>query len=686
MITIAKARLSSVILTIGCTVLMALPAMAADSVKAKLLNVERPTLISEGFDWRIEGDDNRNASVIVKYRKKGEIAWKSGLPFLRAGGDGETVGIATGSGEGGGAARFAQFKYVVPNMLAGSIFHLDSDTDYQAQLTLSDPDGGGTSRTVSFHTRKEPKPYAGGQIYNVYPVDWKGPKQEPAFTGIMAAYYMGGAHYDYENAYPPRVQPGDTILVHGGLYVGDRYHYMNTTPRPGFLALGNYFDGTYYLTASGTADKPIAIKAAGDGEVIFDGDGAQTLFNLMGANYNYFEGITVRNTNVAFLLGIKNIAGGSGFTLKQSKLYNVGRAVEDDWSGTKDIYVADNDMNGRHDPVHMMSWSGARWMPFPNYPEVMGGDLGSEYAIKIYGQGNVVAYNKITNFHDGVDFATYGVPDGVTLPDGSAAKEIADRFPESNDFYGNDISNMGDNCIETDGTGRNMRVFENRCFNLASTALSVQPGFGGPVYWIHNIVYNTNGVFKYIENSAGILTYNNTLIGEGRPTPAQNMHFRNNLILGENLTDPVFALTSSSNTNDADYDGFRPNPGKDDAFQWNTPPDGVLHAYEQTPMTRKFKTLAQMAVVTGQEKHGVLVDYNIFQQVAPPNIADVQHVYDPADYDFRLRAGSAAVDAGVELPNITEGFSGKAPDLGAIEFGQPMPHFGPRGESKNAIK
>jgi hypothetical protein len=112
----------------------------------------------------------------------------------------------------------------------------------------------------------------------------------------------------------------------------------------------------------------------------------------------------------------------------------------------------------------------------------------------------------------------------------------------------------------------------------------------------------------------------------------------------------------------------------------------VLHAYEQTPVTRKFKTLAQMAVVTGQEKHGVLVDYNIFQQVAPPNIADVQHVYDPADYDFRLRAGSAAVDAGVELPNITEGFSGKAPDLGAIEFGQPMPHFGPRGESKNAIK
>ena len=33
------------------------------------------------------------------------------------------------------------------------------------------------------------------------------------------------------------------------------------------------------------------------------------------------------------------------------------------------------------------------------------------------------------------------------------------------DFYNNDIFNMGDNCIETDGGARNIRVFRNRCFN-----------------------------------------------------------------------------------------------------------------------------------------------------------------------------------------------------------------------------
>ena len=138
---------------------------------------------------------------------------------------------------------------------------------------------------------------------------------------------MGTAHYDYQNAFPPRVQPGDVILVHAGLYVSDRFHYMNGAARPGYLSLGTVFDGTYYLTQSGTAERPIVIKGAGDGEVIFDGDGAQNLFNVMAANYNYFEGLTIRNTNVAFLAGIKNIAGSSGFTLKRSRLYDVGRAV-----------------------------------------------------------------------------------------------------------------------------------------------------------------------------------------------------------------------------------------------------------------------------------------------------------------------------------------------------------------------
>ena len=609
----------------------------------------------------------------VAYRKKGDAAWKTGMPLLRVGGNGEFVGVSANT------TRYPIYKYEVPSMLTGSILFLDEGTDYEAKLTLSDPDGGSATKTVSFETRKEPMPAAGGKVYHVYPVDWTGPKQEPAFTGIMEAYYQGMIHDDYQNAFPPRVQPGDTILVHAGLYVGDAHHYMNGPPKPGYLAMGNLFDGTYYLSASGTPDKPIVIKAAGDGEVIFDGAGAATFFNMEAANYNYFEGITFRNADVAFLLGIKGIAGSSGFTLKHSKLYNVGRAIQSDWSGAKDIYIADNDFNGRHDPAHMMGWNGARWQPFPGFPEL----LLSEYAIKIYGQGNVVAYNRFTNFHDAVDNASYGVPDGVTLPDGSPAKEIEDRFPESDDYYGNDISNMGDNCFEMDGGGRNIRAFENRCFNLAAGAFSVQPGYGGPFYWVRNIVYNTNNDLKYIEGSSGILTYNNTFIGEAAAGPAQNMHFRNNLFIGTGLLPSVFAINAPTNTNSADYNGYRPNPGAD-AFQWNSPDFAKLLDYTGTTVKRSYKGLAELQAATGQEKHGVILDYDSFVHVTAPDVKDPQRVYASAPFDFRLVASSPAVDAGIAIANVTDGFAGKAPDLGAIELGQSMGHYGPRTPNPDA--
>jgi hypothetical protein len=484
----------------------------------------------------------------------------------------------------------------------------------------------------------------------------------------MAAYYMGNAHFDYENAFPPRVQPGDVILVHAGLYVGDRFHYMNGAPRPGYLALGNLFDGTYYLTQSGTPDKPIVIKGAGDGEVVFDGDGCQTLFNLMGGNYNYFEGITIRNTNVAFLLGIKNIAGSSGFTLKHSRLVDVGRAIQSDWSGSKNFYIADNTFIGRHDPNKMMGWNGALWAKFPGYPEL----LRSEYAIKVYGQGHVVAYNYIANWHDGIDVATYGVPDGTP-------NEISDRVPLAIDFYNNDIFNMGDNCIETDGSARNVRVFRNRCFNSAAGAISVQPVFGGPVYFYRNLIYNTpTGSLKYIEGSSGVLTYNNTIIGEGRAGPTSNQHFRNNLILAQGAFDPVFGVTTWTNYSSSDYNGFRPNPGARNSFEWNSPAFEKTADFEHAPLTRNFKTLKEYSEATGQDKHSVVVDYNVFEKVAKPDQTDPQRVYDPSGMNFELRPGSAAVDAGIILPNISDDYTGRAPDLGAYELGKPMPHYGPR--------
>ena len=60
------------------------------------------------------------------------------------------------------------------------------------------------------------------------------------------------------------------------------------------------------------------------------------------------------------------------------------------------------------------------------------------------------------------------------------------------------------------------------------------------------------------------------------------------------------------------------------------------------------------------------------------NVNTLQDIYDADDLDFRLRPDSAAVDRGIVLPSVTDGFTGRAPDLGALEVGAVEPHYGPR--------
>jgi hypothetical protein len=655
--------------------LCATPALAANKTTAGEFIIEPATLLSLGFEWRIDGDDNRNARVAVSYRKAGEPAWKAGPPLLRIGNE---------------RINENALQYLTPNGFAGSLFELEPATAYEARLMLSDPDGvsGRAERTVSVRTRAEPVPATGGKIYHVYPGTHKGPREEPAFTGLLAAYYTGASHSDNFNTYPPRVQPGDTILVHAGVYKDDRYRYGG--------GLGTVSSGTYFLTQSGTAERPIVIKAAGDGAAIFDGDGAYNLFNVMAANYNYFEGLTIRNTELAFQGGLKNITGSSGLTIKRSRFENVGRAIYTDWSGSKNYYIADNVMIGRFNPNYLMGFTGRTWTNLPEFnPKLI-----SEYAVKVYGSGHVVAHNSIAHFHDGVDVATYGNPDGSPTPasaKAAAGGPVRDRLPVSIDFYGNDIFNVEDNCIEADGGAHNIRIFRNRCFNHGHRALSVQPMFGGPVYFIRNLVYHApeGGAVKFTASSSGIVVAHNTLIAPVKPMllAASNVHYRNNLILGKSDTLETFAVETNTNYSSSDYNGFRPNEGAEFSFEWSSPPaamranfpgePGTLPVQEQTKFEasvrerRRFKTLKEFAAATGQDTHSVLVDFDVFVKASAPG-PDPRTLYKPADFDFQLRPGAVAVDAGVRLEGINDDFTGRAPDLGAYEAGRPVPHYGPR--------
>ena len=75
------------------------------------------------------------------------------------------------------------------------------------------------------------------------------------------------------------------------------------------------------------------------------------------------------------------------------------------------------------------------------------------------------------------------------------------------------------------------------------------------------------------------------------------------------------------------------------------------------------------------------MDYDIFVNVPKLDRNDlktVQKVYKAEDFDFRLKPNSVAVDHGVAIPNVNDNFTGRAPDLGALEVGHAVPHFGPR--------
>jgi hypothetical protein len=647
-----------------------------NAVKPGQFVIEHPTLICLGFEWYIEGDANHNATVKVWYRKKGEYSWKKALPLLRIQNE-ECIC----------AFSVNWLDYVTPNLFAGSIMDLEPDTEYECKFLMSDPDGvrgkahhgpWKAQKIVTVRTRPEPKPYEGGNVYHVYPWDYDGPKEEPNFVNLMLAYYAGGGcTADWWNLHPPRVQPGDTIVIHEGVYKEDWTFYGADLWGQG---QGAKFSGTYFLTQSGTPDKPIVIKAADGEEVIFDGNGNFNLFNVMGADYNYFEGLTIRNTDVAFWAGQKRITGCNGLTVKNCIIENVDKGVHAEWSGSKDFYIADNVFIGRHDQNEIHSWFLPPWPSDYAYEKCL-----SEYAIKLTGEGHVICHNYVAHFHNGICHATYGVPEGYPAyghPDVYPVYEVLrqDRMFRANDFYNNFIQNVHDNAIEADGTMYNIRVLRNFCIDGAAQALSSQTLYGGPAYFIRNIIYHgpSGGFVKHQCNPSGSLYFHNTAVTRVNAGSGSNDHYRNNLIFDWIPDQAIFSVSTFTNYTSSDYNGFFADPDAPYSFAWNSPPFDMLKDYANPVEMRQFETLGEYSQATGQDKHSILVDYDIFLDVTPPDPNDRPKIYDAADLNFRLQSDAVAVDAGCFLPNVNDDFTGEAPDLGALEVGLPVPHYGPR--------
>ena len=397
------------------------------------------------------------------------------------------------------------------------------------------------------------------------------------------------------------------------------------------LAAGTY--AGFSWAADGQAAKPIVIRSSAG--AVIDGN-----IDMIGRSYVQLDGLTVEG-RIRFNLS-------RGIAVQRCTVHaHADRGGGDgivSYLRSEDAFVADNTVVGT--TVWAESSLG-----------VSGGNLGE--GICLTGPGHVMRNNRVRAFRDGVSLMELS--------------EAVDQY--SIDVIENDISECADDGIEVDTTAGNCRVLRNRLTNCFM-GISSQPGLGGPLYLVRNVLYNVVfEAFKLHNGTYGDVLLNNTVVKSGDAfsvfsgATIARTWTRNNLFIGGpgqtwngynsgtgrvmNLYDLDVATAS------LDYDGY----GSTAAF----------FSGKFGP-TLTFSDLAQLRSITS-EAHGVQLGLNVFAaSVAVPTAA--MTVF--AAPDLRLAASSVAVNAGVAIPGITDGFAGSAPDLGAYEVGQDLPPYGPR--------
>jgi len=403
------------------------------------------------------------------------------------------------------------------------------------------------------------------------------------------------------------------------------------------LADGVYA-GPFVLDASGTASNPVVIRGTSEDGTVLDGGGCSdcNVLEVYGS-FVHVERLTLRSANRALRF---QTAGAEGNVVRRvhTRDTTLGIGSRQD---QQDFYLCDNILEGR------LVW-----------PHVYSDDDGAhsnDDGIHVEGDGHVVCHNQVVGFGDALKTEQVG------------ARAV--------DFYGNDVLSAYDNGIELDVSEGNTRALRNRFTNTFAT-ISFQPIYGGPAYAIRNVVVNVaNEQLKFhglggATGPSGVLVYNNTFVSPTMAlflnTSAGSHHFKieSNLFIGPDTLAGSRTVDWLGPIDDGrlDYDGYFPDGG----FRFNLPPAGLV----------SYPSFAAMQA-GGMEAHGVLLAQPIF---ASGLTAPASYTTTVAPQDVTLDAASDAIDHGVVLPNLTDGFIGDAPDLGALERGCPLPIFGVRPE------
>jgi hypothetical protein len=200
--------------------------------------------------------------------------------------------------------------------------------------------------------------------------------------------------------------------------------------------------------------------------------------------------------------------------------------------------------------------------------------------------------------------------------------------------------------------------------------ISTQPVWGGPVLALRNVMFNmAYSPYKFNNDPTELRILHNTSVrffappdGVGKPRGGTalsqwggyvaNFAFLNNIVMG--TTRPAY-WDSEIILGEIDWNGWFP--------------DGEFQFFDI------WDDFQDLVTNSSYEANGRILSPPVFaaSYVTPPDYTTFQPPFDAA-----LDAASNAVDAAVELPNVNDGFSGAAPDLGARELGTPAPVYGVR--------
>ncbi len=482
------------------------------------------------------------------------------------------------------------------NFHAGSAMFLQPNTNYDLRVTVLDVDGGDTIIDTTYSTQKMATQAETGNTIYVVPGNGGG-------NGTSGNPYLG--IQDAANA----ASPGDIIEAENGLYV------------------------PFTIVNSGTENFPIVIRSTNLHGAVIDGSntssGIITIGNFADSiQHIIIDGFEIRNGS----WGI-DAQNTQYLTVRNNKINDVDFGFynrrENGWE--HDQHVTNNEIIGR------TSW------PQTN------GEIPSERGVDIRGNRNVISYNSISDFGDGI--STDGAPYKVSY---------------ALDIHNNFINRVVDDLIEVDGILSNARVYRNRGYN-GRMGVSLAPIFGGPAYVFRNEFYNMEtSTFKMNRSPAGLYIINNTSFKENRGMTSdfgwQNTVFKNNALVSSHYCFEEFGLVIGSD-DDWNYNGYkslRAGTAGQPWFKWdNTQYNNI--------------TALNSSGLLGLNSMGIELSY--FVNASIPASYNTEAL--PQNLDLIPSVGSDLIDNGAILDNIQSPFvSDGIPDIGAYEFGEPIPDFG----------